>query len=426
MTLTMDDSKMKTLADLVRFLHGSIRLKLKATSRRERYAWLSTVLRRFRYHRQRKKHKAIVKTYLQRVSGFSDAQLTRLIHRHFCSGRVVPLTRTRHHFPRTYTPADVELLAQTDNLHQRLSGPATKRLFVRAVLVYGDTRYERLKNISVAHLYNLRATPRYRRHSATFAKTRPAKISIGLRQKPQPQGRPGFLRIDTVHQGDYDKAKGVYHINIVDEVTQWEIVGAVEGISEVFLIPLLEAMLALFPFPILGFHSDNGSEFINDRVAELLNKLLVEQTKSRANRTNDNALVEGKNGAVIRKHMGYSHIPSRYASHVNAFYTAYLNEYLNFHRPCGFASRTVDKKGKWRKIYKLWQTPYERLKSLRKWETFLRPGVTAENLDAIASRRSDNEQARLMQLAKDKLFATFPKSPKSNEIRHANSPEPRS
>ena len=67
-------------------------------------------------------------------------------------------------------------------------------------------------------------------------------------------------------------------------------------------------MMEQFPFPILGFHSDNGSEFINHTVAKLLNKLLIEQTKSRPRHSNDNGLVERKNGAVIRKHMGFDHI----------------------------------------------------------------------------------------------------------------------
>ena len=97
-------------------------------------------------------------------------------------------------------------------------------------------------------------------------------------------------------------------INAVDEVTQWEIVAAVGQISEAWLIPVLERILAQFPFRILGFHSDNGSEYINHRVAEMLNKLLVEQTKSRPRHSNDNGLAETKNGAVIRKHMGFGHI----------------------------------------------------------------------------------------------------------------------
>ena len=89
-----------------------------------------------------------------------------------------------------------------------------------------------------------------------------------------------------------------------------------ERISEAFLIPVLEALLLSFPFVILGFHSDNGSEYINRHVAKLL---IEEQTKSRSRHSNDNAQAESKNGAIVRKHLGYSHIPQRFATPVNAF-----------------------------------------------------------------------------------------------------------
>lgn len=110
--------------------------------------------------------------------------------------------------------------------------------------------------------------------------------------------------MDTVHQGDLEAVKGVYHINAVDEVTQWQVMGAATQIGEQWLIPVLEVILAQFPFRIRSFHSDNESEFINHTVARLLNKLLAEQTKSRPRDPNDNGLVESKNGAIIRKHMG--------------------------------------------------------------------------------------------------------------------------
>ena len=132
------------------------------------------------------------------------------------------------------------------------------------------------------------------------------------------EGQPGYLRVDTVHQGDRPGAKGVYHINAVDEVTQWQIVGATAHISEAWLEPVLAAMLRQFPFPIRGFHSDNGSEFINQTVARLLNKLPIEQTKSRPRHSNDNGLVETKNGAVIRKHMGYGYIHAEHAERIQA------------------------------------------------------------------------------------------------------------
>lgn len=406
----MDDSKITDIAGIRKFLKGSVGLKLKGRSREGKYAWLDRTLRRFGYFKLRKKAKALVKLYLRRITGYSDAQLTRLIACKRLHGSIAAARPARHRFCRRYTPEDIALLAETDNLHYRLSGPATKALFQRAYAVYRDLRFLRLKDISVAHLYNLRAAKSYQRHALVLAKTQPVKRDIGTRKKPSPQGRPGYLRVDTVHQGDRDKAKGVYHINIVDEVTQWEIVGAVEAISEAFLEPLIESILERFPFPILGFHSDNGSEYINDTVAELLNKLLIEQTKSRARRTNDNALVEGKNGSVIRKQMGYAHIPRRHATRINDFYMSHFNEYINFHRPCGFATTVTDAKGKQKKIYETWLTPYERLKTLKDWEKRLRPGVTAEQLAQIAAAKSDNEFAAEMLKAKAKLFSLVGKA----------------
>jgi transposase InsO family protein len=148
---------------------------------------------------------------------------------------------------------------------------------------------------------------------------------------------PRHLRVDTVHQGDWDGEKGVYHINAVDAVTQWEIVGCTARISEQYLLPVLEAMLHPFPFRLLGLHADNGSEFVNHTVAKLLDKLLIEFTRSRPNRSSDNALVEGKKGAVIRKHLGYGHIASEHADGIQRFYQAHFNPYLNYHRPGGFA-----------------------------------------------------------------------------------------
>ena len=179
-----------------------------------------------------------------------------------------------------------------------------------------------------------------------------------------------------------------------------------ERISEAYLLPILEMMLEAFPFVIQGFHADNGSEYINKRVAQLLNKLLIEFTKSRARHTNDNALVESKNAAVVRKHLGYAHIPQKYASLINAFNRDFLNPYLNFHRPCFFAQITLDDKGKERKRYPYEQmmTPYEKLKSLPSAQTYLNAGITFAQLDALAMQMSDNEAARQLNRARQQLF----------------------
>lgn len=399
---------MKTLEQIQQFLKSSTRIACRAVSREGRYQWLETIVNRFKYFTLGKKDKGPVRAYVQQMTGLSPAQLTRLLARKLLDGSITRFRRRRNCFETTYTVFDKELLAETDNAHGRLSGPATRRIFERAFRVYGDKRFERLKEISSAHIYNLRSSRTYQTHARTFAKTRYVTVSIGIRRKPDPKGRPGFIRVDTVHQGDLDGEKGVYHINMVDAVTQWEIVMCVEAISEAHLKPILEAALAMFPFLVLGFHSDNGSEYINAIVAKLLNKLLIEQTKSRSGRTNDNALVEGKNGSVIRKHMGYWHIEQKYAPLINLFYEERFNEYLNFHRPCGFATVTVDAKGRRKKKYETYQTPYERLKSLVKTKKsarkILRAGITFEILDEIAARETDNESARRMQEAKDRLF----------------------
>ena len=302
----------------------------------------------------------------------------------------------------------MELLIEVDRAHQRLSGPATRRIIEREWQVFGRRQYARLAEISVAHLYNLRHSAGYRQRAAEFTVTTPAHIAIGERRRPDPQSRPGYLRVDTVHQGDWEGEKGVYHVNAVDTITQWEILGCAPRISEQYLLPVLQAMLHQFPFVILGFHADNGSEFVNHTVANLLNKLLVEFTRSRPNRSSDNALVEGKNGAIIRKHLGYGHIASEHADRIQRFYTAHLNPYLNYHRPCGFAQVQLDERGRRRRRYphQDYATPYEKLRSLPEPHRYLKEGLRWEILDGFAYALSDTEAAHRMMRAKAELLRT--------------------
>ena len=224
--------------------------------------------------------KGVVIRYLIKISGYSRQQLTRLITQYRKTGRLQRRQRTVSGFKQQYTNTDIRLLAAMDERHDTPCGPALKKLCERACGVFGQTEYTSLASISVSHLYNLKKSTPYIRQRRHFQKTRPKPSTLGERRKPRPDGKPGYIRIDTVHQGDLDKHKGVYHINAVDEVTQFEVVCTVEKISERYLIPALEQLLEIFPFTVLGFHSDNGSEYINKRVAELLEKLRIEFTKS--------------------------------------------------------------------------------------------------------------------------------------------------
>lgn len=408
MTLDMHDERFVTLGQLETFTNAAHGLNFVGRTRKEKYAWMEKLLRRFFYFTLQKRDKSTVRNYVRKMTGYRDAQVTRLIRKMKETRHVLPSSREScSSFPRTYTPSDVALLVTTDNAHGRLSGKATREIFRREFNIYHDARFVRLQGISVSHLYRLRERRQYRSQASTFTRTNPTAVPIGERRKPFSDGKPGSIRVDSVHQGDLDKEKGVYHINLVDEATQWEIIGCVEGISEHFLAPLLGMLLEQFPFKVTGFHSDNGSEYINYVVAALLNKLSIRQTKSRPRHSNDQALVEGKNGSVIRKHMGYVHIPRKFAVRINDFYQTHFNTYVNYHRPSGYATTTVDVKGKEKKTYNLYETPYEHFKNLPDAPTYLRSGSTFQELDALAYAMGDNACAILMQEAKYHLFKSF-------------------
>jgi transposase InsO family protein len=404
LTINMQEAENLGLDQIRAFLRASDGIRFAGEKREQVYGWIEQVLCQQQYLQQGRGARGLLRRYLQKMTGLSRAQVTRLISRYAARGTVQPPSCQRHRFPQRYTRADVELLAAVDEAHESLSGPATRRILQREYQHYGKQEYARLASISVSHLYNLRQQPRYRERRLNYVRTRPTAVGIGERRRPHPQGRPGYLRVDTVHQGDQQGNKGVFHINAVDEVTQWQIVGATPLIGEACLEPVLAAMFRQFPFCIRGFHSDNGSEYINQRVAKLLNKLLIEQTKSRPRHSNDNGLVECKNGAVIRKHMGYGYIDAAHAEAIQQFYTAHLNPYLNYHRPCAQAEVEVDAKGRRQRYYRRYQTPLETLLALPGAAQYLRPGLSPASLQRVAAALSDTEAARRMQQAKHKLF----------------------
>ena len=406
----MNINDLTTIEQLEQFLTGTQSIAfLVASNKKDIYRDIQRTLVRFRYPTLNKGSKGVVVRFLIKITGYSRQQITRLIKQYCVTGKIEQQQRIYQGFERLYTVEDISLLASLDERHNTLSGPATKKLCERAYALFKQTQYQRLAGISVAHLYNLRKSKPYLRQRYSFEKTRPKVALIGIRKKPRANGEPGFIRIDTVHQGDQDKQKGVYHINAVDEVTQFEVVCTVEKISELYLMPAIEQLLDCFPFVIKGFHSDNGSEYINYKVAKLLSKLLIEFTKSRSRQSNDNAQVESKNGSVIRKLFGYAHIPQRWASLINEFNHKTLFPYINYHRPCFFPKTITDSKGKDKKTYpyECMMTPYDKLKSIENAINYLKPDITFEILDKVALSQNDDQAAEKLQKERSKLFKTI-------------------
>ena len=416
MVIDMDEAQVRSLEQVRQVLEGTQSLEFRRAEDDEgRYAWIESVLRRFEYRHLKRCDRGCVLAYVQRLSGYSRAQVTRLVSRWVGGKRLVKEYRAPEHaFARRYTSADVALLADVDRAMGTLSGPATACVLRRQRDVFKDIRFERLGSISVGHLYNLRASAGYRAQRVVLTKTRADKTAtaIGVRKAPAPEGRPGFIRIDSVHQGDQDGIKGLYHINAVDCVTQWEVVATVQTISEAHLLPVIEQMLEQFPFEILGFHADNGSEYVNHQVAKMLEKLRIEFTRSRPRRSNDNALAETKNGAVVRKLFGYGHIPQRHAARFNTFCREYLNPFLNFHRPCLFATDKPDPKkpGRIKRVYRARDamTPLDKLASMPEAAKFLREGVTLKDLHELATALTDVQAAEELNEARAALFRRVP------------------
>ena len=361
MILQLDIERLRTLDEVRDFMAGSAPVDFRFMERADAYGFVRRFLVRSRYIRLSRFEKGLMRRFLMKVTGFSRAQVARLISQYRETGRIEDRRRgPKRPFPRRYTKADIGLLAEVDETLGGLCGAVTRRMMQRQYEVFGDARFERLAGLSNSHLYRLRQSVTYRRRRLTMTKTRPAQVSIGERRKPRPDGRPGFLRVDSVHQGDLFGEKGLYEINLVDEVTQYEFVAAAEGISERFMVPALQGSIEAFPFVVKGFHVDNGSEYVNHRVAAL----------------------------------------------VNGFLRDVLAPFLNYHRPCHFPVETTDAKGRVRKTYPFDRvtTPYLKLKSLDGAAQYLRPGIIFEQLDQEATALDDLAAARTVNEALVALF----------------------
>ncbi|OGK42079.1 hypothetical protein A3A74_04895 [Candidatus Roizmanbacteria bacterium RIFCSPLOWO2_01_FULL_35_13] len=285
----MNDSHILNTTQLRSFLKGSqeFDFSLRESSIEDKYEFIDKTVDRLGYGKLLKRDKKVVISYFKKVTGYKKAQIKRLIGRAIMGDLKRKFyKRVRPH--RIYTSYDIKLLEKTDELHLRLSEGATKEIFRREFEEFGHKNYQTISRVSHSHITNLRHSQVYNSHWVNHTKAR--TVPIGITMPPENFGRPGSIRVDAVHQRD------VYHINSVDEITQWQIAVCIPQISESCMLPALQELIDQYPFKIFNFHSDRGGENINYQVADFLERLLIKQTKSRSYHSNDNALVETKNG----------------------------------------------------------------------------------------------------------------------------------
>lgn len=373
-------------------------VKTKFQSPKQKCNFVANFWKNIRYFNLSKKNKIVCLKYLKVVTGLKSARLLAIFSK-LRDGKTVSKKYIRSKIYRKYKPSDIKLLEQTDELHLRLNPRATKAILESEFKVYGKNEYERICNISPSHLQNLRKSSCYK--SCWRKQTHARVIPIGQTLKPKPNGKPGYVRVDTVHQRE------IYFIHLVDEITQWEGMVAVANITDEQMEVAFRLILSMIPFVIYNFHSDRGSENINYRIARMLNKLRIKQSKCRSGQHNDNALVEGKNNAIIRKNFGYGFMPKQVLRQLNYYLLHYFVPYLNFHRPCLFATIVTQPSGKThRKYITRPQTPFEKL-----WELsglhhrkFIKKTVKPSELFAYSREFSHNEFATVVRSQEREVF----------------------
>jgi hypothetical protein len=265
MTIRMKNLERLSLAQMKEFVTTNRHVGWSAVEREAVYGLVERVLKAQQYRRLNKGQKGIVRSFLAKVTAVSRAQMTRLIQRWVQTRRLERKPAHRPSFPRRYAAADIALLAEIDAAHEDLSGPAVRHLCRRGATVFGDERFQRLARISASHIYNLRKSATYRKIRVSVQHTQARQVSIGERRQPDPKGQAGYLRVDTVHQGEHDGRPGVYHINAVDTVTQWQVVGCTETISERHLIPVWRQCCINSPFGFWVSIATTGRSFSTTR-----------------------------------------------------------------------------------------------------------------------------------------------------------------
>jgi hypothetical protein len=204
MQFSMKNLDQLSLNEMEELLSSSRKVIWQTEDNEAKYEWIGAVLKAQRYAKLGKRGKGVVRRFLQKVTATSRAQITRLIGQWLENRKIVRRIAVRPAFAVRYTREDIVLLAAADAAHEDLAGPAMRHILHREFDVFGKTEYERLATISVSHLYNLRKSSVYRSRRIRVNPTRSRQISIGERRKPDPKGKPGFLRLDTVHQGQKD------------------------------------------------------------------------------------------------------------------------------------------------------------------------------------------------------------------------------
>ena len=223
-----------------------------------------------------------------------------------------------------------------------------------------------LRQISPATIDRLLRPFRQQGNRRRFSTTRPGSLlknAIPIRTFADWQdNRPGFLEVDLVaHCGERVDGFFLYTLTAVDIATGWTECSGVWGKGQKRVGTAIHNIRTRMPFSLLGLDSDNGSEFINQNLYTWCQREGITFTRSRSYKKNDNCHVEQKNGALVRRVIGYQRYDSKEAlGMLNRIYSL-LRLYTNFFQP---SMKLISKHRNGAKVFKTYddaQTPCYRL-----------------------------------------------------------------
>ena len=149
--MTLDTARLRTIEQVESFLQGTAEVGFSPPPESERYEWIGRTLKQFAYQSSDRRQRGLLRCFIQRVTGYSRAQVNRLIAQHRDSHglkdrRGAPAVP----FAKRYGPAALRCLIEIDRAHGTLSGPATKKLAERALSIHGQTEFAALAGIGIS------------------------------------------------------------------------------------------------------------------------------------------------------------------------------------------------------------------------------------------------------------------------------------
>jgi len=335
-----------------------------------------------RYQKSSKKEKIVMLNEFIQITGYNRSYAAQILRKKKVLGYLTiddkrikytisgKKKKKKKHYDQDVLLALNQLWEEADSICSKRLAPFLTEL-IEVLEKYGEINLtrevkEKLLTISPATIDRLLAPIRKKQQIKGKSTTRPGSLlkkSIPIRTFSEwDNKRPGFFEVDLVsHDGGNLRGDVIQSVNFTDIATGWMEMVAVKNKAQRWVFAGIKAIKKRLPFPILGFDSDNGSEFINDELLRYCEKQHITFTRSRPYRKNDSCYIEQKNWSVIRRTVGYGRYDTdKELRLLNKLY-GYLRLYVNFFQPVRKLVKKERIGSRIKKRYDVAQTPYRRV-----------------------------------------------------------------